>query len=419
MPSSTHQLIAPSAGPSAIPSSRPAAHTAARVGRWSALALILLAALSTARLSAQDDPRFLIETIIVTGHRRPATVRIVVAESRLKVGESYGENELREAIYRIRRLPFVVDADFALHRGSRRGAYELAITIEQTTPVFLSYDLEGLSALEDSNGHRTLHAVDSGSLGVREFVGAGGLAFASIDKDAKSYTAGYTQYDPFGRGSFVSLSVLGSRDGHDLAPMLSVGTPLSGNQSLRADLSWERSDFSAEGFTTRTDLRDVELSWIYDTTDDPLFPSRGLRLTAGPFYQSANTETREGLLPSGSERIVGLDASAARYWPLSARQSLGLLGSLVRQRQTVATAGLRLGPLDEYTATLALIHSVSLWSGERTRRFGDLRWQTSAMETVNHPGGLNGTAFTLQTGLAFRSTWAVIHLGTVATRNQR
>jgi hypothetical protein len=375
------------------------------------LVLVLLCGLFSARLAAQDDPRFLIEKISLSGHRRPATARIVVAESRLKEGQSYDERELREAIYRIRRLPFVVDADFALRRGSRRGAYELAITIEQTTPIFLSYDLEGLYAVKNSRGDRALHAVDSGSLGVREFVGAQGLAFASVDKDAQFFTAGYTRYDPFGRGSFVSAGVTRDRSGRQVIPTLSLGTPLSGNQSLRADLSWARSE-APRGFDFRLDNRAAALTWIYDTTDDPLFPGRGVKLTGGAFYETIDSRTPSSGFPSQRQLLYGLDATAARYWQLTPRQSLGLSLSGIAERASSSAGTLRFPAADSYAATLGLLHSVSLWSGERTRRFGDLRWETSAEEAAGRSGGVGSTVFTVRTGLAFRSTWAVIHLGT-------
>lgn len=354
------------------------------------LSSALLCALLAARLGAQEEPRFLIEKISVSGQRRAATARIVVAESRLQEGQSYDERELRQAVYRIRRLPFIVDADFALRRGSQRGAYELAITIEQTTPLFLSYDLEGLYATSTSTGGRTLHAVDSGSIGVRQFVGAQGLVFASADKDLKSFAAGYTQYDLFGRGSFVSASVTRARHGGTTRPALSVGVPLTANQSLRTDLSWLQQDDQSAHLVSRLQQRDASLAWIYDTTDDPLFPGRGVKLSAGVFREEAGERSSFGPFVRHTQfQISGISLFAARHWPLTPRQSLSvaLAATAVTSNRTVLDHG--------YDATLDLLHSVSLWGDERTRRFGDLRWETDLQENASRIQG---------SGLSRRST---------------
>lgn len=85
--------------------------------------------------SPESRQRFLIETITVEGVGREAARGIIVAESLLQEGESYSEDELRKAVYRVKRLPFVVEADFSLKKGSERGAYELVITVEETKPV--------------------------------------------------------------------------------------------------------------------------------------------------------------------------------------------------------------------------------------------------------------------------------------------
>lgn len=78
---------------------------------------------------AQEPARFLIEKITVEGPKA-AAVNIVRAETLLRAGESYTEDQLRQAVYRVHRLPFVLDASFSLRKGSRRGAYELLIEVE-------------------------------------------------------------------------------------------------------------------------------------------------------------------------------------------------------------------------------------------------------------------------------------------------
>ena len=58
-----------------------------------------------------DTPRFLLETLEVAGAER-VTEEIVLAESLLVPGRAYREEELRDAVFRLRRLPFVL-AGFA------------------------------------------------------------------------------------------------------------------------------------------------------------------------------------------------------------------------------------------------------------------------------------------------------------------
>jgi hypothetical protein len=64
-----------------------------------------------------------------------------------------------------------------------------------------------------------------------------------------------------------------------------------------------------------------------------------------------------------------------------------------------------------YDATLDLLHSVSLWGEERTRRFGDLRWETDLQENASRIQGSGLSAISLRMGLVFRSTWGLVRLG--------
>ena len=78
---------------------------------------------------------FVIETITVEGVGG-SSAKIVVSETLLVPGGAYTEAQLREALHRVERLPFVVEGDFSLRRGSERGRFELVITVRQTWPVY-------------------------------------------------------------------------------------------------------------------------------------------------------------------------------------------------------------------------------------------------------------------------------------------
>ena len=86
---------------------------------------------------APEPTHFLIEKITVEGPKE-AAANIVRAETLLRAGETYSEDQLRQAVYRVRRIPFVLDATFSLRKGSQRGAYELLI--EVTPARWFFYD---------------------------------------------------------------------------------------------------------------------------------------------------------------------------------------------------------------------------------------------------------------------------------------
>ena len=102
--------------------------------------LVIALLLAAAGLARADEPvRFLIESISIEGARY-SSPRILIAESRLTEGRSYSEAELRDAMFRIKRLPFVLHTDFRLAKGTERGRYVLVIAIEETKPLFLRID---------------------------------------------------------------------------------------------------------------------------------------------------------------------------------------------------------------------------------------------------------------------------------------
>ncbi len=87
---------------------------------------------SAADLSA---PTFVIEKIVVEGVRH-GSEKIVAAETLLTPGETYSEAQLQQALHRVERLPFVVQAELSLRRGSERGRFELLIAVTEAKPVF-------------------------------------------------------------------------------------------------------------------------------------------------------------------------------------------------------------------------------------------------------------------------------------------
>jgi len=132
-----------------------------------------------------DAPRFLIEKITVQGNRRPASARIVVSESLLKDGRTYGEDELRTGRPSHQAAAVHHRGRLRPTEGSERGRYELVITVEETRPIFVDLEEQGdfseptliTSPLQTS---RRFDFSNNSALGVREFVGSEGVVFASF-----------------------------------------------------------------------------------------------------------------------------------------------------------------------------------------------------------------------------------------------
>ncbi len=83
----------------------------------------------------------MIEKIVVEGVRH-GSEKIVAAETLLTPRQAYSEAQLQQALHRVERLPFVVEAGFSLRRGSERGRHELVITVTEAMPVFFGRSFE-------------------------------------------------------------------------------------------------------------------------------------------------------------------------------------------------------------------------------------------------------------------------------------
>jgi hypothetical protein len=386
--------------------------------------------------AAQEPPRFLIEAIRVAGTQRAAAGRIVTDESLLKPGQTYSEQELRLAVYRVKRLPFVVDAEFSLEKGSARGAYELVITVEEAKPLFFLADA-GARRSRVSSFDGTRFVTDwqeGGSVGGRYFVGNHGLVFGSVQKtegqDGKVLQAGYTQYNLFGSGGFASLGLFSTVDvshQRDLQASLTVGIPLTAVQSLRGFVSrfqarsTRRFPLSLDGSVnlteTRSDSWNAELFWTFDTTDDPLFPSSGRAVTGGTSYTKGEQNYRiappiEGVDLRQSSWVSLVYLRGRQHWPVTPRQSLSLDLDVTRSRY---------GSDDGYGANdlrsvVALGYAVDLLGFGADGHRGDLRFETEVAgvyDDFSSPSFNDGpvkSAF-VSASLAYRSSWGVARLG--------
>ena len=402
------------------------------------LSFLLLLSGGLAPALAQDadpNPQFLIEHIVVEGIERASARDIVAAETRLREGQPYTEPALREAIYRVKRLPFVLDAEFSLRKGSERGAYELVITVEPTRPVFFLAQTDGfILKPEDRFGHDAIQTSSFGSVGARQFLGTRGLLFASVDKReqvAPSYQVGYTHYNAFGPGSYATAGGSWTRDSdgpldrRSSSLSLEVGIPLAANQSLRGIVSWDQGDsesrYSLPFAASRQDAQawNGALEWIHDTRDDPLFPSRGDRMTAhagytrGDYHNRFQFEPFPGEIAAFEERYRQESffnwIEGSRYYRLTGRQSTSLGAQAVYQNSDYGGAG---RTSRSWSTAVTAGHSVSLWGYEKTERIGDLRFESQLSagyaESTSSSFTDSRTAATLAAGLTFRNAWGIV-----------
>jgi len=391
-------------------------------------AILLMAALA---VRAQEEaPEFLLERITVAGAREAAG-RIVEAETLLRPGESYTEAELGQAVARVHRLPFVLDAEFSLRKGSTRGAYELLIQVAEARRFFFEHTV-GLYALDQPlHIDQSIGSGDSwsgqlpGLIGYRQFIGRSGVVFAALDTE-EGLQAGFSRYDLFGRGivasvgysgllpkfccsaevlpygldpTFVSWSWRGSTD----RISAEVGVPLNSTDALR--LGWSRRDGEGSsrqeilGFFRQSDflvdpvpgsdltLDRAELKWVRDTSDDPVVPSRGTTLSGGLEWTSFETGALVGTriedgeviqepLPAQRSEQIAAVASAARHWSITPRQTVSGLGRLSfgqAHLRNLPTAGEELVDvdLDVFGGSLGLRHIVRVRQSRGQGGFGD------------------------------------------------
>jgi outer membrane protein assembly factor BamA len=292
--------------------------------------LVLLFLIAPAR--AEEPARFLIERIDVR-HLVHASPDVIKSESRLREGQTVTESELRDANSRIKRLPFVLEATFSMERGSVRDAYVLVITVNETRPLF--YLSELVPYARASNEVRDIDLATL--LGARLFAGRNGVfhvAFSSSNNDRpfgvqynSSIQAGYTRYGLFGDRAFATVTINRYVAPHESGATLPggvIGVALTPNQTLT--ISYNALD--ATDRFSREAQRVLETRLSYDTTNHPFFPTNGSLLSVAPILAQTDRSSQDvGLAPFAVHDFnAGLEFSAARYWPLDDRFSLGAAG---------------------------------------------------------------------------------------------
>lgn len=436
--------------------------------------------LATAGQDPLGNPHFYIETIEVEGLRR-ASPEILISESLLEPGRDYDESDLRQAVYRVTRLPFVLEARFSLAKGSERGRYRLIIEVDEVARFFFGAEARATAfardlSLDELEPEDFTDRSDA-LVGARFFMGQYGSFFTAVTTTG-SVQLGLTRYQILGRRVFLSLGLVRqgccpvtvrplaldptfsrwSADENSIRGTLTLGIPLGGNHSLRFEAwrfqtldggPYQGSRVQVVGalgndavFNLHDDLVDqsVELAWIFDSTDDPTFPTHGLALSVtyqvrelrSDLFTDFETQRDAEGFPVATLLAPPIDlrtqmhrvaATATRHWPLGPRHavSLGLRLALGRSEiRNVPLGGDRVleeDDLDLVEGGLSLRHSMALWEAAHHRTPRELRWETTAdlgWERTSPSFDLPDNPlerWSLDTALVFRSRWGIFRLG--------
>ena len=440
------------------------------------IALLLLAALPA---RAQDETliepaRFLIERITVEGTKE-AAANIVRSEILLREGETYTEDQLRQAVYRVHRLPFVLDASFSLRKGSQRGAFELLIEVQPARWFFYDQWNRFFRSSQPLDLEEHALELDRTSLsadilvGARLFVGRSGVVFGGLNSQ-DGIEAGFTKYDLFHRGILASAGLSwNSCCVREVLPLaldptfsswsfsssrkisLGLSIPLGGPQSLQLSLSDRRADsgtlqpvlgthtdsiqlfdFSSFALGSDLDYRRAEAKWVFDSTDDPLVPSRGLSLSAGiegsqltahdlvSVFRSGflGDETETRFPSSKSEQVIGA-ASAIRHWSLTPRQTVSVSGRISggQSRLEHLLVGEEVLPhvdVDFIGGSLGLQHALTLKRSRQPGELSDLRLESGAEAGLERTSPDLGPSplrrLSVWVGFVFRNQWGRVRV---------
>jgi len=385
------------------------------------LAALLILSWLAATASAQTPPdqRFLVESIVVSGVENPSARDIVSDQSLLVAGRSYSEQEIREAVYRVRRLPFVLGAELSLRDGKAPDGKQVVITVDSNSSYFLVADVTGTYNGDAQKGQDATDWGVAATGGGRWFLGPMGLASVSAQgfdgAGVEIGQADYTRYGLFGRGAAVKIAASTNvdRDLNDFyTGSLALEVPLTGNHSLRSTLDWFQSKSDSGGFRSRNESGTVGLSWVYDSTDDPLFPTRGRSALGGARYSDSKQTFQSTEFSSRqTSHDIGLQLAGSRFWSLTTRQSVSAAFNASWDRTTLAAFR---ETNENSLASVKLGHATDL----QRRLLGsggvDLRWENSLEVLSSRFDGPFSREWRsdarVTTGLALRNRWAITRL---------
>ena len=309
----------------------------------------LLTALTLSAIAA-SAPGITIGRIEVRGARR-VPPRKIIDESMLREGKEYSEEEVRNAVARLNRLPFLATARYTLQNGV------LVIDVTEVRRFSFLVDARTIALNDDFNPHETDYDFPdptaewtNAAAGVRWLAGGGGVAHFGMTvlrnrhafgANYSAYELGYTQYDLFGTRAFATVNVrspVDSLEEKTFTPEVGLGLPLTPSQTLTLgvqDTLFRKQTLNVlgTGFHLLHAQRLVTFAWTYDTRNQPYAPARGTFVRIAPvrwMRDDASFRSLPGQFVPTSTHINanGVDFAALRYWELSPVHSVsaGVLG---------------------------------------------------------------------------------------------
>jgi hypothetical protein len=306
-----------------------------------AFALVVIALSSSAQEKATE--RFVIERIDVrnTQHVSPA---VLIAETAIREGKEYSEEDVRVGVARLNRLPFILSANFVLEKGTVEGRRVLVVNVTEMKRLSFLVDARGLRGGEahrtlDYDYHRPGESNDAAS--ARWLAGGSGMLHVTlaVQRERQSFMArytaweiGYTRYNLFGTGAFATFNIrtpVDSVNEKHFSPQVALGIPLTTSQTLTFeghDTAFFKQTLHPFGteIHTQSGERVISFAWTYDTTDQPFAPSRGTLLRVAPVRRMADVAAYNAVPLSTSfaayaehSNTNGVDFAALHYWKLS------------------------------------------------------------------------------------------------------
>lgn len=309
--------------------------------------ILIAVALSAVTLSAFGVT---LERIEVRGAQH-VPARVIIGETLLREGREYSEDEVRNAVARLNRLPFIASADSTLENGT------LVIHVTEVRRFSFLVDARAIALNDERDPHETNSDYPdptadwtNAAAGVRWLVGGGGIAHFGMTvqrirqgfgTNYSAYELGYTQYRLFGTRAFATANVRSPVDSLEEKTFTSevmAGVPLTSSQTLT--LGYQDTLFRDEtfqlfgtGFRRLHAERLITLAWTWDTRNQPYAATRGTFVRIAPVRWLRDDASFRSL-PGGVRPTAthidasGVEFAALRYWELSPVNSVsaGVLG---------------------------------------------------------------------------------------------
>jgi hypothetical protein len=357
--------------------------------------------------------------------RIPAS--ILLSQSGLSQDHTYTDDELEIGASRLRRLPFVYSVSYKIDGST------LVFEVSDEHRVFFGIDtLVQVTGGNLGGGGGFLNA----ALGGRYYLPWGGLVQGTYGLESASsenhntWTARYAQYGIAGSRLFVILEAADSLSGNSgILPRFQVGYPITLRQTItfsgfRTKSSTSERNGLAGVFETSMDVGSEMFAWRWDTTNDPLFATKGAAFTVGVGRTTNKNTALATLSPTrplfssdSLEETNDYHLGAQKFWNFGRGAITGSLDTV----GNVGTLKSRSKSTDPYhsldrnsTATSALVGYVyNFFPSVSTFRYSRHRLEFAA--GINDHSSETGTRketsnlFNAQLGYAYRNHWLNFH----------